>query len=105
MDAAVWAEAFWATLHGIVALNLTCPVFPTAPLDTVVGVALDAWLGVPQATQQVVAQQATGRTVKSRSVASDAGSRKRKPVAAQAVQAEASVEPESDPSPQPPSAT
>ncbi len=42
---AVWAEAFWATMHGIVALNLTCPVFPSAPLDTVVGVALDAWLG------------------------------------------------------------
>ena len=42
MDVAVWAEAFWATMHGIVALNLTCPVFPTAPLDTVVGVALDA---------------------------------------------------------------
>lgn len=45
MDAAVWAEGIWATLHGIVALNLTCPVFPTAPLDTVVAVALDAWLG------------------------------------------------------------
>ncbi|MFM0336434.1 TetR/AcrR family transcriptional regulator [Paraburkholderia fungorum] len=44
-DVAVWAEAFWATMHGIVALNLTCPVFPSAPLDTVVGVALDAWLG------------------------------------------------------------
>lgn len=48
-DPAVWAEAFWATLHGIVALNLTCPVFPTAPLDTVVGLALDAWLGASQA--------------------------------------------------------
>jgi AcrR family transcriptional regulator len=43
--AEVLAEAFWATLHGIVALNLTCPVFPTAPLDTVVDVALDAWFG------------------------------------------------------------
>ncbi|HEY1998005.1 TetR/AcrR family transcriptional regulator [Paraburkholderia sp.] len=41
----VLAEAFWATLHGIVALNLTCPVFPTAPLDTIVDVALDAWFG------------------------------------------------------------
>ncbi|WP_175157770.1 TetR/AcrR family transcriptional regulator [Paraburkholderia fynbosensis] len=48
-DTAVWAEAFWATLHGIVALNLTCPVFPTAPLDTVVDIALDAWLGTSQA--------------------------------------------------------
>ncbi|MFL9898645.1 TetR family transcriptional regulator [Paraburkholderia fungorum] len=51
MDVAVWAEAFWATLHGIVALNLTCPVFPTVPLDTVVGVALDAWLGSQGAGQ------------------------------------------------------
>ncbi|ACD16149.1 transcriptional regulator, TetR family [Paraburkholderia phytofirmans PsJN] len=51
MDVAVWAEAFWANLHGIVALNLTCPVFPTAPLDTVVGVALDAWLGASHAEQ------------------------------------------------------
>ncbi len=51
MDVAVWAEAFWATLHGIVALNLTCPVFPSAPLDTVVGVALDAWLGSQGAGQ------------------------------------------------------
>ncbi|MFM0208469.1 TetR/AcrR family transcriptional regulator [Paraburkholderia sediminicola] len=49
MDVAVWAEAFWATMHGIVALNLTCPVFPTAPLDKVVGVALDAWLGTQNA--------------------------------------------------------
>jgi len=51
MDVAVWAEAFWATLHGIVALNLTCPVFPSAPLDTVVGVALDTWLGMQPAGQ------------------------------------------------------
>ncbi|WP_211613316.1 TetR/AcrR family transcriptional regulator [Paraburkholderia haematera] len=51
MDVGVWAEAFWATLHGIVALNLTCPVFPGAPLDTVVGVALDTWLGTQGAGQ------------------------------------------------------
>ncbi|HEX7911377.1 MAG TPA: TetR/AcrR family transcriptional regulator [Paraburkholderia sp.] len=50
-DAAVWAEAFWANLHGIVALHLTCPVFPAAPLETVVGVALDAWLGTSPAAQ------------------------------------------------------
>jgi AcrR family transcriptional regulator len=49
MEPAVWAEALWASLHGIVALNLTCPVFPSAPLDTLVGVTLDAWLGAPQA--------------------------------------------------------
>ncbi|MFT4065640.1 TetR/AcrR family transcriptional regulator [Paraburkholderia sp.] len=57
MDPAVWAEALWAGLHGIVALNLTCPVFPSAPLDIVVGVTLDAWLGAPQAAQR---QGATG---------------------------------------------
>ncbi|MEZ0604543.1 TetR/AcrR family transcriptional regulator [Paraburkholderia sp. IW21] len=51
VDVAVWAEAFWATMHGIVALNLTCPVFPTAPLDKVVDVALDAWLGAQTAAQ------------------------------------------------------
>jgi len=45
----VCAEAFWATLHGIVALHLTCPVFPRAPLDQVVDAALVAWLGVQQA--------------------------------------------------------
>jgi len=66
MDVAVWAEAFWANLHGIVALNLTCPVFPTAPLDTVVGVALDAWLGASHAEQA-----STG-------AASSAGTRKKK---------------------------
>jgi AcrR family transcriptional regulator len=96
MDAAVWAEAFWATLHGIVALNLTCPVFPTAPLDTVVGVALDAWLGVPQATPQ----QAKRRTAQSRSVAGAAGARKKKPAAdhaAQASQVESPVKPDNAP--------
>ncbi|WP_259294948.1 TetR/AcrR family transcriptional regulator [Paraburkholderia sp. DHOC27] len=44
-DGAVLAEAFWASLHGIVALHLTCPVFPGAPLDTVVDVTLTAWFG------------------------------------------------------------
>ncbi|WP_133649004.1 TetR/AcrR family transcriptional regulator [Paraburkholderia flava] len=44
-DAAVWVEAFWATLHGIVALRLTCPLFLRTQLDTVVDTALDAWLG------------------------------------------------------------
>ncbi|WP_175053522.1 TetR/AcrR family transcriptional regulator [Paraburkholderia sediminicola] len=59
MDVAVWAEAFWATLHGIVALNLTCPVFPSAPLDTVVGVALDTWLGMHPAGQPQGAAKST----------------------------------------------
>ena len=44
-DGAVFAQALWATLHGIVALNLTCPVFPTAPLGAIVDAALDAWFG------------------------------------------------------------
>ncbi|MFP3564334.1 TetR/AcrR family transcriptional regulator [Paraburkholderia sp. SIMBA_030] len=51
VDVAVWAEAFWANMHGIVALNLTCPVFPGASLDTVVDVALDAWLGARHAAE------------------------------------------------------
>ncbi|RKT27431.1 TetR family transcriptional regulator [Paraburkholderia sp. RAU2J] len=67
-DTAVWAEAFWATLHGIVALNLTCPVFPSAPLDTVVDIALDAWLGASQAGASP-----------SRRVASTAGAGKKSP--------------------------
>jgi AcrR family transcriptional regulator len=57
-DAAVWAEAFWATMHGIVALNLTCPVFPGAPLETVVDVSLDAWLGAAQKAPQPALQPA-----------------------------------------------
>ncbi|MCC8391251.1 TetR/AcrR family transcriptional regulator [Paraburkholderia sp. MMS20-SJTR3] len=50
VDSAILAEALWAALHGIVALNLTCPVFPNAPLDALVGVTLDAWLGAPPAS-------------------------------------------------------
>jgi AcrR family transcriptional regulator len=90
MDVAVWAEAFWATMHGIVALNLTCPVFPTAPLDTVVDVALDAWLGASQATQ---------RAAKAQSAVSAAGTRKKKSAGARAAsQAEADSEPAAQPS-------
>ncbi|MFL9962168.1 TetR/AcrR family transcriptional regulator [Paraburkholderia sediminicola] len=103
MDATVWAEALWATLHGIVALNLTCPVFPTAPLDTLVGVALDAWLGVPEATPQ----QANRRTAPPRNVASAAGARKKKSAAdraAQASQLESPDEPENHPPTRPPHA-
>jgi AcrR family transcriptional regulator len=58
LEPAVWAEALWASLHGIVALNLTCPVFPSAPLDTLVGATLDAWLGAPQAEGQGTGQDA-----------------------------------------------
>lgn len=48
-DSQVCAEALWATMHGIVALHLTCPVFPRAPLDAVVDAALLAWFGTQQA--------------------------------------------------------
>jgi AcrR family transcriptional regulator len=85
-DVAVWAEAFWATLHGIVALNLTCPVFPSAPLDTVVGLALDAWLGASHSTQ-------------SQSSATAGGTRKKKSSGAGAASpAESGHEPAAQPS-------
>jgi hypothetical protein len=89
MDTGVWAEAFWATLHGIVALNLTCPVFPTAPLDTVVEIALDAWLGTPQA-----APQTARRAAQPRRAANSAGARKKKSADSQAA---LPVEPDSEP--------
>lgn len=55
VDGAVLAEAFWASMHGIVALNLTCPVFPGVPLDTLVDVTLTAWFGDPLQTGDVAA--------------------------------------------------
>jgi AcrR family transcriptional regulator len=61
MEPAVWAEALWASLHGIVALNLTCPVFPSAPLETLVGVTLDAWLGAPQVVERNASASAVVR--------------------------------------------
>lgn len=57
-ELSVWAEAFWATLHGIVALNLTCPVFPTAPLDTVLNLTLDVWFGPSSAAAGSAAKAA-----------------------------------------------
>ena len=45
-EGALLAQALWATMHGIVALNLTCPVFPAAPLETVIDAALEVWFGV-----------------------------------------------------------
>lgn len=44
-DPALWADALWATLHGIVALTLTYPSFPHEPLETIVDTAFDAWFG------------------------------------------------------------
>jgi AcrR family transcriptional regulator len=89
MDVAVWAEAFWANLHGIVALNLTCPVFPSAPLDTVVEVALGAWLGASHATQP-------------RSTKTTAGPRKKKsPDVRTESSEELEPEPDNEPAAQP----
>lgn len=46
-DPLIWADALWATLHGIVSLSLTYPLFPHASLDTIVDTAFDAWFGAP----------------------------------------------------------
>jgi AcrR family transcriptional regulator len=70
-DGAVWAQALWATLHGIVALNLTCPVFPIAPLDTVVDAALQAWFG----SREPLAQAAPASPVADASAGAAASSR------------------------------
>ncbi|MBB5413696.1 AcrR family transcriptional regulator [Paraburkholderia sp. HC6.4b] len=76
MEPAIWAEALWASLHGIVALNLTCPVFPSVPLETLVGVTLDAWLGVPQAVAAGASNSAAvrGKKTVARRHAKSAGS-------------------------------
>lgn len=55
VDGAILAEAFWASMHGIVALNLTCPVFPSVPLDTLIDVTLTAWFGESPQTRDVAA--------------------------------------------------
>ncbi|BCF97415.1 hypothetical protein PPGU19_019840 [Paraburkholderia sp. PGU19] len=59
-DSQVCAEAFWATMHGIVALHLTCPVFPRAPLDAVVDAALVAWFGAGDANPAANKDEASG---------------------------------------------
>jgi AcrR family transcriptional regulator len=77
-DGAVLAQALWATMHGIVALNLTCPVFPTVPLDTVLDAALDAWFGarrqraVATAEPAAAARSARGRRPAAKPKAVDA---------------------------------
>jgi AcrR family transcriptional regulator len=57
-EGAVWAEALWATMHGIVALKLTCPVFPRTPVDTLVDAAFDAWFGASPAPGESAIHQA-----------------------------------------------
>ena len=88
-DVAVWAEAFWATMHGIVALNLTCPVFPSAPLDTVVGVALDAWLGAsaPSAASPSRESKKAAKTPPDSPTSSAASSAAKKPARPKAASA------------------
>jgi AcrR family transcriptional regulator len=64
-DSGVFSEALWATMHGIVALRLTCPAFPRAPLDSVVTAALDAWFGervLASAPAPAVSAKARART-------------------------------------------
>jgi AcrR family transcriptional regulator len=66
-DGAVLSQALWATMHGIVALNLTCPVFPTVPLDTVLDAALDAWFGTwEQAAMAAAEPVAAARSARAR---------------------------------------
>jgi AcrR family transcriptional regulator len=63
-DSDVWTEALWATMHGIVALRLTCPVFPRTSLDTVVDTALDAWLGERSTRATEIAKPARKRATR-----------------------------------------
>lgn len=56
---AVWAEALWSTLHGIVALQLTCPVFPHAAPELLVDVAFGAWFSDPGTAAKTRSKRAT----------------------------------------------
>jgi hypothetical protein len=106
VDAKVWADAFWATLHGIVALHLTCPVFPSAPLDTVVGIALDTWLGAggmdadadPDGIARSNASGAVSRRKRAGATGAQSSSQDNAPVKAQAeVQSKAQDGPDAEP--------
>ncbi|TDV17137.1 TetR/AcrR family transcriptional regulator [Paraburkholderia caballeronis] len=82
-DPATWAEALWATLHGIVALSLTCPVFPHAPLETIVDTTFDAWFGAPSAPARARGGKPVdaGPAAPAASPATRAAARSRKPKA------------------------
>ncbi|WP_042299025.1 TetR/AcrR family transcriptional regulator [Paraburkholderia kururiensis] len=56
---AVWAEALWSTLHGIVALQLTCSAFPHAAPELLVDVALGAWFAEPGRAAKMRGKAAT----------------------------------------------
>jgi hypothetical protein len=64
-------------MHGIVALRLTCPVFPRAPLDVVVNAALDAWFGAhaAAATDNVKPRARTGTSAAASSSAGPAAAK------------------------------
>jgi AcrR family transcriptional regulator len=83
-DSGVCTEALWATMHGIVALRLTCPVFPRAPLDVVVNAALDAWFGAhaPAAADSVKPRARTGNAAATAAATSVATSASASPAAA-----------------------
>ena len=38
------AEGFWAAVHGVVSLKLTCPAFPTAPAEVLTGTLVETLL-------------------------------------------------------------
>ncbi|CAB3758134.1 TetR/AcrR family transcriptional regulator [Paraburkholderia solisilvae] len=87
VDSVAWTEALWATMHGIVALRLTCPVFPRVPLDNVVDATFDAWFGgayaghaaAPARARKRTAAAASGRADKSGAAAASAAKTKPPP--------------------------
>jgi AcrR family transcriptional regulator len=38
------AEAFWAALHGVVSLKLTCPAYPATPAEELAGIVMETML-------------------------------------------------------------
>jgi AcrR family transcriptional regulator len=58
---AVWAEALWATMHGIVALRLTCPALSRTPPDALVDLALDAWLSTQSGVERHLGERSGTR--------------------------------------------
>jgi AcrR family transcriptional regulator len=61
----VWAEAIWATLHGIVALTLTCPVYSRSPVEQLVDTAIGAWFDgrLPPASARTQASRRARRAL------------------------------------------
>ncbi|QCP49380.1 TetR/AcrR family transcriptional regulator [Trinickia violacea] len=71
-DSHTWVEALWATLHGIVALTLTCPVYPQSPVEKLVDAAIDAWFGAPDAKRSPRAAGGTRSRTAAKRKAADA---------------------------------